>query len=86
MRAPGFLSRRVIYRRVKGRNTFAYVVGPAREAFYGHILHVGRKGRGAMAARPWLQLAWRLGRGRVFKAVSKSFEKAFEREAKRARR
>lgn len=86
VRAPGFLSRRVIYRRVRGRNVFAFRVGPAREAFYGLFVEKGRGGRRPLRPRPWLRPAWHANRLRVFRAIVKGFDKAFSREARRGHR
>lgn len=51
VRAPGFLQRQTIYRRKKGRNLFAFSVGPSRAAFYGAFLELGRKGGPSRASR-----------------------------------
>lgn len=84
LRAPGFLSRRIIYRRRRApRGTFRYWVGPAREAFYGWILESGRGGNRPIPARRWFQGAWQSSRRAIFDAVVKGYEKAFAREARR---
>jgi len=81
LRSPGFLRRRLIYRKQRGRA--AYRIGPAREAFYGAFLETGT---GRIAARPWMAPAWESSKRAALEATAQRFRELIAKELGRGLR